>query len=327
MRLKSGRSLCLTSLVALVVGLAGRDAHVQGLANPASSGGDVPVGWASVEGGTTGGRGGSVVTVTDADSFVAALRSREPLIVRVSGTIRLAQPARVQSDKTLLGLGADAAIRGGGLSVRKVSNVIIRNLTIAEGNDAIDVDSSHHVWVDHCDLSDCQDGLLDIKHASDFVTVSWNHFHDHHKTSLVGHSDKPEVRALDTGHLRATYHHNFFDGTATRHPRVRYAEPVHVFNNYFLKNDHGVHSSMDAGVLVEGNSFEGVRHPIDTEFGDSPEPGRLVERDNVYVHCGDKPRPRGAVKEIGDAYPYTLDKAADVPAIVERGAGVGKIGE
>ena len=57
------------------------------------------------------------------------------------------------------------------------------------------IEDAQHVWVDHCDLSNCTDSLLDIKHASDFVTVSWNHFHDHHKTTLVGHSDKPEIRA------------------------------------------------------------------------------------------------------------------------------------
>jgi pectate lyase len=225
----------------------------------------------------------------------------------------------------VLGLGSDATIVGG-LRIVRAHNVILRNLSITGGPDAIDIERSDHVWVDHCDLSECEDGLLDIKHASDFVTVSWSHFHDHHKTCLVGHSDKPSARAEDAGHLRVTYHHNFFDGTETRHPRVRYAEPVHVFNNYFLKNDHGVHSAMDAGVLVEGNYFEGVRYPIDTEFGDSPEPGRLLERENLYVGCKNKPQPRGTVKEIGDAYRYTLDAAADVPGMVRRGAGVGTIG-
>ena len=82
---------------------------------------------------------------------------------------------------------------------------------------------------------------------------------------------------------------------------------------------------MDAGVLVEGNVFEGVRHPTDTEFGDSPEPGRLVERDNIFVDCEHKPQARGTVKEIAGAYPYAPDKAADIPEIVRRGAGFGKI--
>ena len=118
------------------------------------------------------------------------------------------------------------------------------------------------------------------------ITVSWNHFHDHHKTCLLGHSDKDDVRQIDTGHLRVTYHHNFFDGTKTRHPRVRYAEPVHVFNNYFKNNEYGVAALMDSGVLVEGNVFENVEHPTHTQYGDSPGPGRLVERDNLYIKSG-----------------------------------------
>lgn len=130
---------------------------------------------------------------------------------------------------------------------------------------------------------------------------------------------------MDTGKLRVTYHHNFFDGTTTRHPRVRYGETVHVFNNYFLGKDHGAHSSMDAGVLVEGNYFERVRYPTDTDFGSSPEPGRLVERLNVFDNCANEPDVRGTVKEIGDAYSYELDKAEDIPEIVKNGVGVGKI--
>ena len=80
---------------------------------------------------------------------------------------------------------------------------------------------------------------------------------------------------------------------------------------------------MDAGVLVEGNYFEGVRYPTETVFGDWLEPGRLVERDNIYVDCQHQPQSGGAVKESRDAYTYTLDKAADVPELVKRGAGVG----
>ena len=75
-------------------------------------------------------------------------------------------------------------------------------------------------------MSQSHDGLLDIKHGSDLVTVSWCRFHDHRKTCLLGHSDKPGALAEDKGKLRVTYHHNFFDGSKTRHPRVRIAETV-----------------------------------------------------------------------------------------------------
>jgi pectate lyase len=77
-----------------------------------------------------------------------------------------------------------------GLYVRRVSNVILRNLKIgqvdADNGDAIGIDESTNVWVDHCDLSgdlsagkDDLDGLLDITHGAEWVTVSNTYFHDH----------------------------------------------------------------------------------------------------------------------------------------------------
>jgi pectate lyase len=296
------------------------------IASNAGAADDLPVGWASVAGGTTGGQGGATVTVSDAAALEPAAESTPPLILRVVGTVHLASPLRVKSNKTIVGVGPDATIVGGGIFLTKVSNIIIRNLTIREAPDAINLEgAAHHVWVDHCDLSKCTDGLLDIKRGSDLVTVSWNRFHDHHKTCLLGHSDKDDIRRMDTGHLRVTYHHNFFDGTQTRHPRVRFAEPVHVFNNYFKNNEYGVAGLMDSGVLVEGNVVENVEHPTHTQYGDSPGPGRLAERDNLYIKSG-SPEVRGTVAEPRDAYRYTQDRPADVARIVAQGAGVGKVG-
>lgn len=324
MKWKASPSRGLGMILALLVTAIGIGAQPK--TSRASPVEELPVGWASVDGGTTGGQGGATITVSDAPSLVAHAQSTPPLIIRVSGTIHLSSPVRVKSNKTILGVGSDATIIGGGFHITKVSNVIIRNLAIFGAIDAVNIEgAAQHIWVDHCDLSRCTDGLLDIKHGSDLITVSWNHFHDHHKTCLLSHSDKDAVRRIDTGHLRVTYHHNFFDGTQTRHPRVRYAEPVHVFNNYFKNNQYGVAALMDSGVLVEGNVFENVEHPTHTQYGDSPGPGRLVERDNVYIKSG-APEVRGTVAEPRTAYRYTLDKSAGIAAIVGQGAGAGKIG-
>jgi len=81
-------------------------------------------------------------------------------------------------------------LKNGGFQIRKISNVIVRNLKLSvapEGKDLIDIDASTKVWVDHCDLSsvgmtgdkDTYDGLLDAKHGSDLLTFSWIKFHDH----------------------------------------------------------------------------------------------------------------------------------------------------
>jgi pectate lyase len=282
-----------------------------------------PIGWASVDGSTVGGTGGRVVRVGDEATLVEQLKGNQPATIIITGPIALTAKVRIGSNKTILGDDDKAVLTGFGLHLSKVSNVIIRNLAIHDSaDDAINIEGkSHHIWVDHCDLSSCHDGLLDIKHGSDLVTVSWCRFHDHHKTCLLGHSDKASALAEDKGKLRVTYHHNFFDGSQTRHPRVRVAETVHIFNNYYRGNEYGAASTDDAGLLVEGNYFENVKAPTYTKYGDSKEPGRLVERYNVFVQSG-KPEVAGKVPEV--PYKYKLDKAENLAEIVRYGAGVGK---
>jgi pectate lyase len=286
-----------------------------------------PVGWAAVEGGTTGGAAGKTVDVSDFATLSAAAKDKAPLVIRIHGTIAASDTIEVASHKTLVGVGADAVREGGGLHIKRAENVIIRNLAIRKAPDGIGIEmGSHHIWVDHCDLSACKDGLLDVKRGSDFVTVSWCKFHDHHKTALIGHSDKPDVRAIDTGHLRVTYHHNWFDGTKTRHPRIRFAEPVHIFNNLYVGCEYGVASLMDAGTVVEGNVFEDVEQPTLTRYGDSPDPGRLVQRNNQFVKSGE-PETAGTVQEPSASYAYKLEDVESVAASVRAGAGVGKLDE
>ncbi len=274
--------------------------------------------------GTTGGAGGPVVTVRDADTFLDYCDRNEPYVIQVDGVMRISSKQGVRSNKTIIGLGADAEITGGGLDLYRRQNVIIRNLRFTGADDdAISIQqSSHHVWIDHCDLSGGADGLIDIVRGADYITVSWNHFHDHSKTALLGHSDSNAGQ--DTGKLRVTFHHNFFDGTAQRHPRVRFGEPIHVYNNYFRNNTlYGVASTENAGVLVEANYFENVPHPIYSGYDESG-PGRVAERGNVYVRSG-TPETLGTVVEPRTYYAYTPDSAASLPGTVPAGVGVGRI--
>ncbi|GAA3749144.1 pectate lyase [Spinactinospora alkalitolerans] len=303
-------------------------AGVTAIAGPAPAAGagdpvpmDSPIGWASQNGGTTGGAGGDTTTVTNGDDLVSAMQSDGPRTVQVSGTIDLSGMNDVASDKTIIGLGSDATITGGGIDVDSAHNVIIRNINFRDwDDDAINIqDASTNVWVDHNSFTGGHDGAVDAKRESDYITVSWNHVFDHDKSMLLGHSDG---HTEDIGHLRVTYHHNFFDGSDTRHPRVRFGNPVHVFNNYYRDNaEYGVASTMDAGVLVEGNYFEGVDHPTHVGYGSSDD-GAVVARDNVYDDSGD-PETGGSVDPI--PYSYSLDDPGDIPSIVSGGAGPGNI--
>lgn len=102
---------------------------------------------------------------------------------------------------------------------------------------------------------------------------------------------------------------------------------MHVYNNYYKGNAvYGVASTMNAGVVVEGNHFEGVLHPCYSASGyDASGPGRLVQRNNAFTGSGTC-ETNGTVSEPRTYYAYTLDPAADVPALVRAGAGTGKLG-
>ncbi|MEO3752482.1 right-handed parallel beta-helix repeat-containing protein [Streptomyces sp. B6B3] len=278
---------------------------------------------------TTGGAGGDVVQVSSASEFEELVNSDGALQIEVTGTIQLDDMVRVGSDKTIVGSGTSGVISGGGLNIRQVDNVIVQNLTFTgAGDDAINVDESTNVWIDHNDISNASDGATDIKHGADNVTVSWNHYHDQDKNSLVGHSD--DNASEDSGRLHVSYHHNWFDGTGQRNPRVRFGNPVHVYNNYYLNvgnadvgsgEGYGVASTQDAGVLVEGNFFEDTIDPFHLGEGSSSE-GSLVARDNEFVNSGEGQQ-GGSVSD--PSYAYTLDPAADIPGIVTAGAGVGNL--
>jgi pectate lyase len=279
------------------------------------------VGWATVNGTTTGGAGGPTVTVTSGAQLVSEMQAAGPRTIQVSGTVSISGMNDVGPDKTIIGLGSNATITGGGLDIDEVSNVIIRNLNFRDwGDDAINVqDASHHVWIDHNTLSSGSDGAIDIKRESDFVTVSWNRIFDHDKSMLLGHSDG---HTADTGHLRVTYHHNWFDGSNQRHPRVRYGNVVHVFNNFYDGvTGYGVASTVQAGVLVEGNYFENTDDPYHCGEGSSP-PGNLRAVNNHFVGSGSG-QTCGSVGNV--PYSYNLDTPSAVKSIVTSGAGAGRI--
>ncbi|MGW0217159.1 pectate lyase family protein [Micromonospora chokoriensis] len=279
------------------------------------------VGWATQNGGTTGGGNAGTTTVSNASGLTSALNATGAAVIRVTGTITCSGMLRVRSNKTIIG-NYGATIVGCGLNINGDRNVIIRNLTFRNwDDDAINVqESATNIWIDHNTFSNGYDGAVDIKRGSDFVTVSWNRVFSHDKTMLLGHSD--DNAGQDVGHLRVSYHHNYFDGSNQRNPRVRFGNPVHVYNNYYRANGgYGVASTENAGVLVEGNYFENVDDPYHRGEGDSG-PGGLVARNNHFVNSPTG-QAGGSVASI--PYSYQLDTASTVKSIVTAGAGAGKI--
>ena len=284
------------------------------------------VGFATEGGGTTGGGSTAPVTVSTAEAFRAAAEAEAPAVIQVSGTFALDEQVRVASNKTLIGVGDSSGFTGAGLELRDSENVIIRNLVISRAvdADAITLQQARRVWIDHCDLSSDRDkeqgtydGLVDITHAADDITVSWTVFHDHFDSGLVGHSsDNAEE---DTGHLTVTYHHNLFSRIEGG-PRVRFGT-VHVYNNVFSDVTlYAVASQMGATVLVERNWFAQVATPILTHYSD-PADGAAREIENVY-------RDSGAPTITMDTtwrppYAYLPESAETARTLVSACAGVG----
>ena len=116
--------------------------------------------------------------------------------------------------QTLIDLTGDTSESYRNAGVFKISggsNIIVRNLKFVGpgpcdvgGQDLITCTGTTHLWVDHCEFTDGQDGNFDITQGADFVTVSWCTFgyteraYDHMNTNLVGSSDSENKDKLRT---------------------------------------------------------------------------------------------------------------------------------
>ncbi|WP_405641302.1 polysaccharide lyase family 1 protein [Streptomyces sp. NBC_00019] len=293
---------------------------------PAGAAESSPVGFGA---GTTGGGGATAVTVSSLAAFKAAVTGSTAKVVRVNGLISLSGQVDVGSNTTVLGVGSSSGFTGGGLRLKKVTNVVVRNLNISKPlapADGIEVQASTKVWIDHNSFSadrshdkDYYDGLLDINHAADNVTVSWNSFREHFKGSLVGHSDNNAGE--DTGHLRVTYHHNRFSNVYSRIPSLRFGTG-HFYNNYVDGAETACHSRMGAQMLVENNVFRNTGVAVTTNRSSDVD-GYANLRGNDLGGAATEISRTGSF--TSPPYSYTPESASTVVASVTSGAGAGKL--
>lgn len=300
---------------------------------PALAAAPAPHGYANVNGTTTGGGSGPTVTVTSLSAFKTAAASSTAQTVLVNGHFTSSgDEVTVASNKTIRGVGSNSGLTGIGLKLKGVSNVIIQNLVInkvlaSSGNgDSIHIEKSTHIFIDHNDLSsdtshgtDYYDGQLDITHAADYITVSYNYIHDHIKCSLIGHSDSNSSE--DTGKLHVTYDHNYFKNCDQRTPSIRFGT-LHAYNNYFLNGTTGIHTRMNAQALVQNNVWSGVQTPIETTK-DSSVDGYVNQSGNVFGSGTNLITRTGSMTSV--PYSYNLGSASSVVSYVTANAGAGKI--
>ena len=208
---------------------------------------------------------------------------KKPLCIRIIGTITDADCDEFLSSAegiqikgangyqkmniTIEGVGDDATTKGFGFLIRNAAYVELRNFAnMLCMDDAISLDTKNeHIWVHNLDLfygktgSDADqvkgDGTIDIKGDSRYVTISYNHLWDNGKASLCGMKSETAPNWI-------TYHHNWFDHTDSRHPRIR-TMSIHAYNNYYDGNSkYGVGAAYQSNAFVEANYFRNCKYPM-----------------------------------------------------------------
>ena len=199
--------------------------------------------------------------VTDSDSLVQG-----DMMIDLNGSEK--------SYVTVEGIGNDATVNGWGIRIKNAQNVEIRNLGVMnvdskEGDNIGLQQDNQYVWVHNNDFfyghagSDKDqvkgDGALDCK-LSTYITFSYNHFWDNGKSNLLGLKE-----GTSEGYY-ITYHHNWYDHSDSRHPRVRYYS-AHVYNNYYDGNaKYGAGSTLGSSVFMEANYFRNCKYPMMTSL-------------------------------------------------------------
>jgi len=280
----------------------------------------VPDGYCMINGATTGGSGGTVVTVTNSADFITHATTSSARVIQVQGVLTIGTVS-VNRNKTIVGLGTNATLLGR-LAISGVTNIIVRNLRISNpGEDGITVrdPNTHHIWVDHCTFYDCGDGSCDISQGADYVTVSWCKFmypmQEEHRFTMI--ADGPK----DLGPLtaRITLHHNWWASRSDQRMAATSDALVHYYNNYFncSNNSYCSNARNEAELNIENNYYSGVKDPVGVSSGTN---GKIKTSGNLYPGCTGTIHP-GTDSVFTPPYAYALDATADVPGIVAAGAG------
>ncbi|KAF6823216.1 ricin b lectin [Colletotrichum plurivorum] len=296
-------------------------------------------GFASLNGGTTGGAGGTTVTVTTQGDLEKYASASGKYVIKVSGRITVSpygKEIKVSSDKTVIGVGTSGELYqgkgknrhvinrqrsyqrfSGGLGLNGAKNVIIRNLKLGNTNlndgvendrDGVQADTVSNIWIDHCLFENGGDGLLDLRKDTTYFTVSNNIFRNHDKNFGIGWTDNVSARG--------TINHNWFDKTNQRNPSADNLAQVHMYNNYLYGiTSYGHYARGDTNARVENVFFENSKNPLTKDSG-----ATLYAVGNTYKSCTGTIASNSGTTFTPD-YSYSLTPTADVPAYVKANAG------
>lgn len=253
-----------------------------------------------------GGQNGRIYVVTDPNDYDAvtprpgtlrhAVIQTEPLwiIFQRDMVIQLKEELIMNSYKTIDGRGANVHIANGPcITVQYVHHIIIHGIhihdckpagnamvrdspshygwrTISDG-DGVSIFGGSNIWVDHCSLSNCADGLVDAIKGSTAITISNNYMTHHNKVMLLGHNDE----YTQDVNMQVTIAYNHFgEGLVQRMPRCRHGY-FHVVNNDYTHWEmYAIGGSANPTINSQGNRFLAPANQFSkevTKHEDAPE--------------------------------------------------------
>ena len=247
-----------------------------------------------------------------------------PIVFRIIGTVRLSDLDKISSSSegiqvkgksgydemrlTFEGVGDDATVHGFGFLIRNAKGIEFRNFAIMNClDDGLSLDTKNqHIWIHNMDMFYGQaggdsdqakgDGTIDLKGNSQYITIAYNRFWDSGKSSLCGMKS-------ETNENWITYHHNWFDHSDSRHPRIR-TMSVHVYNNYYDGNaKYGVGATTGSSAFVERNYFRNAKDPMMSS-------GQGTDAKGDGTFSGET---GGMIKEYGNIFAEKTSKFQYVP--------------
>ncbi|KAL3508368.1 hypothetical protein ACH5RR_027769 [Cinchona calisaya] len=190
--------------------------------------------------------------------------------------IILEEELLMNSYKTIDGRGHNIQISNGPcITIQNVTNVIIHGIYIHNcvqaGGNAVIIDGPNHyelrgvsdgdgisifgardIWIDHCTLSSCHDGLIDAVYGSTAITISNNYMFNHNEVMLLGHHDNFTADK----NMQVTIAFNYFgEGLIQRMPRCRLGY-FHIVNNVYTGWEmYAIGGSASPTINSQGNVF------------------------------------------------------------------------
>ncbi|MCG5219720.1 RICIN domain-containing protein [Streptosporangium soli] len=275
---------------------------------------------------TTGGAAGTTVTVSTYADLVKYATASAPHTIRVNSAITVTPygtEIKVASNKTIVGVGTRGHIVNGGFFLGAgVSNVIIRNLTIRDTRmadddpddkeydyDGIQMDTAHHIWIDHNTITRMNDGLIDSRKDTSYLTVSWNVLAENNKSFGIGWTENVTSRM--------TIHHNWIRATNQRNPSTDNVAYAHLYNNH-LQNvtGYGNYARGATKMVIENSYYDNVKDPYYRD-----DAAQLRQTGSIVVNSEGQQETGGSAFTPSSFYSYTLDPASQVPTLLRTYAG------